>query len=202
MMNVSLRPHRLHCLRHAGLGLALLVAAPLALAVEWNLGQLMHSLAQNKSGKATFVEKKYIALLDRPVESSGELLYVAPDHLEKRTLKPKPETMVLEQGTLTVEQGRKKYSVALQDYPEVAAFVESIRGTLAGDRKALERVYRLDLDGNAERWQLTLLPSDVKMAGVVSKIRISGTRSDVHTIEIVQADGDRSVMNIDKVVNQ
>lgn len=188
--------------RRAGFALALLFAAPLAFAAEWNLGQLMHSLAQNKSGKATFVEKKYIALLDKPMESSGELLYVAPDHLEKRTLKPKPESMVLEQGTLTVEQGRKRYSVALQDYPEVAAFVESIRGTLAGDRKSLERVYRLDLEGSAERWQLTLLPAEARMAGVVSRIRISGVRSDVHTIEIVQADGDRSVMNIDKVVSQ
>jgi outer membrane lipoprotein carrier protein LolA len=189
-------------LRRAGLGLALLLSASLAAAAEWNVGQLMHTLAQNKSGKATFVEKKYIALLDKPVESSGELFYVAPDRLEKRTLKPKAESMVLEQGTLTVEQGRKKYSVTLQDYPEVAAFVESIRGTLAGDRQSLERVYRLDLDGSAERWQLTLFPSDAKMAGVISKIRISGARNDVHTIEIVQADGDRSVMNIDKVVSQ
>lgn len=199
-MIVSSRLHR------AGLGLALLLstalAASLANAADWNVGQLMQSLAQNKSGKATFVEKKYIALLDKPVESSGELLYVAPDRLEKRTLKPKPESMVLEQGTLTVEQGRKKYSVTLQDYPEVAAFVESIRGTLAGDRKSLERVYKLDLDGSIERWQLTLLPSDAKMAGVVSKIRISGVRNDVQVIEIVQADGDRSVMNIDKVVGQ
>lgn len=197
---------RRHHLRRTGLGLALLLstalAASLANAADWNVGQLMHSLAQNKSGKATFVEKKYIALLDKPVESSGELLYVAPDRLEKRTLKPKPESMVLEQGTLTVEQGRKKYSVTLQDYPEVAAFVESIRGTLAGDRKSLERVYKLDLDGSIERWQLTLLPSDAKMAGVVSKIRISGVRNDVQVIEIVQADGDRSVMNIDKVVGQ
>jgi len=186
----------------AGLGLALLLSTALAAAADWNVGQLMHALAQNKSGKATFVEKKYIALLDKPVESSGELLYVAPDRLEKRTFKPKPESMVLEQGTLTVEQGRKKYSVTLQDYPEVAAFVESIRGTLAGDRKSLERVYKLDLDGSVERWQLTLLPSDAKMAGVVSKIRISGVRNDVQVIEIVQADGDRSVMNIDKVVGQ
>ena len=39
-----------------------------------------------KSGKATFVEKKYLAMLDQPLESSGELSFTA-DRLEKRTVK-------------------------------------------------------------------------------------------------------------------
>lgn len=187
--------------RRAGILLALLVtlvpaSVTAARAAEWNLGTLMQSLAKNKSGKATFVERKYIALLDKPVESSGDLLYVAPDRLEKRTRKPKPESMVLDKDTLTVEQGRKRYSIALPDYPEIAAFVESIRGTLSGDRQALERVYRLELQGSPERWQLNLQPIEAKMVAVVSRIRISGTRSEVHTIEITQADGDRSVMQI------
>jgi len=33
-----------------------------------------------------------LAMLERPLQSSGELLYDAPDRLEKRTLKPKAQT--------------------------------------------------------------------------------------------------------------
>lgn len=176
-------------------------AAPLPALAEWTLGQLMQTLAQNKSGRATFVEKKYLALLDKPVESSGELYYTAPDRLEKRTLLPKPEALVLDQGRLLVEQGKRRYQLALADYPEIAAFVESIRGTLAGDRQALERVYRIELDGTSERWQMMLQPREAKMSAVVSRIRISGVRNDVQTIEIQQADGDRSVMSIARVAN-
>ena len=109
----------------------------------WDIDQLMKSLATSRSGSASFVEKKSIAMLDKPVESSGELLYNAPDHLEKRTLKPKAESMVLDKNTLTVEQRGKKHVLSLQNYPEIAAFIESIRGTLAGDRKALERIVAL-----------------------------------------------------------
>lgn len=186
----------------ATLALAVAVfAAPLPALAELTLGQLMQTLAQNKSGRATFVEKKYLALLDKPVESSGELYYTAPDRLEKRTLLPKPEALVLDQGRLLVEQGKRRYQLALADYPEIAAFVESIRGTLAGDRQALERVYRIELDGTNERWQLMLQPREAKMSAVVSRIRISGVRNDVQTIEIQQADGDRSVMSIARVAN-
>ena len=168
-------------------------------AADWDIDQLMQTLAQTRSGHVRFVEKKSIAMLEAPVESSGELFYTAPDRLEKRTLKPKPETMVLDQGTLLVERGRQKHSLQLQDYPELAAFIDSIRGTLAGDRKALERNYRLSLDGSSQNWTLQLLPVNEKMLAVVKRIRIAGVREDVNRIEIFQADGDSSVMLIEKL---
>ncbi|MEO6319108.1 MAG: LolA-related protein [Polaromonas sp.] len=180
------------------LGLAL-AALSTAAHAAWDVQQLMDSLAQNKSGHATFVEKKYIAMLDRPVESSGELLYTAPDGLEKRTLKPKPESMVVNGNELLIERGRQKHQLQLQAYPELAAFIDSIRGTLAGDRKALERNYRLSLEGTAERWTLQLLPLDEKMQAVIKRIAIAGMRDQVRSIEITQADGDRSLMNIEKL---
>jgi Outer membrane lipoprotein carrier protein LolA-like len=166
-------------------------------AADWDIDQLMQTLAQTRSGHVSFVEKKSIAMLDAPVESSGELFYSAPDHLEKRTLKPKPETMILDQGTLLVERGRQKHSLQLQDYPELAAFIDSIRGTLAGDRRGLERNYRLSLDGTSQNWTLQLLPANEKMLAVVKRIRIAGMRDEVSRIEIQQADGDSSVMLIE-----
>jgi len=179
--------------------LALALWPAIAQAADWDLDQLMRDLAQNRSGRASFVEKKSIALLDKPVESSGELFFRAPDHLEKRTLKPKPESMVLDQGILVIERGRQKHRLQLQDYPELAAFIDSIRGTLAGDRLALERSYRLSLDGRAEHWTLQLLPVDEKMQAVVKRIRIAGARDAVRSIEITQADGDSSLMLIEKL---
>lgn len=178
-------------------GLALSALSPAAFAA-WDLQQLMDSLAQNKSGRATFSEKKYIALLDKPVESSGDLLYTAPNRLEKRTIKPKPESLVLDGDTLLVERGKRTHVMRLQDFPELVAFTESIRGTLAGDRKALEQVYTLSLEGNDERWNLTLRPIEPKMLALVRQIRIAGQRAELRSIEIEQSDKDRSVMLIEK----
>ncbi|MFZ3084859.1 LolA-related protein [Rhodoferax ferrireducens] len=194
-----MHPVRLFRLAPIVLGLVFAMTSPAVLAA-WDIQQLMDSLAQNRSSQASFVEKKTIAILDRPVESSGQLFYTAPDHLEKRTLKPKPESMVIDGGDLLIERGRQKHRLQLQAYPELAAFIDSIRGTLAGDRQALERNYQLSLEGTAERWTLQLLPRDDKMLAVVQRIRITGARDLVRSIDITQADGDSSLMSIEKLV--
>ena len=153
MRRPSLAP-ALRALRH-GLAALVLLLAPFGVrAAEWDIDQLMQGLAQTRSDRAMFVEKKYIAILDKPVESSGELFYTAPDRLEKRTLKPKPESLVLDGDSITVDQpGKRRVTVSLHDHPEITAFIESIRGTLAGDRSALEKFFTLELTGSTDEWQ-------------------------------------------------
>ena len=180
-------------------GLLVVVLSAPSYAADWDLDQLMSGLAQTRSGHARFIEKKSISILEQPVESSGDLLYTAPDRLEKRTLKPKPETMVVNGDNLQIERGRQKIQLQLQTYPELAAFIDSIRGTLAGDRKALERNYQLSLEGTAQGWTLRLVPVDSKMKQVVALIRITGVRDEIRSIHVTQVDGDSSVMLIEKV---
>jgi len=186
-------------LREVLVALALMLTPVIDHAAGWDIDQLMHGLSQTRSDHATFIEKKFIAMLEEPVESSGELFYTAPDHLEKRTLKPKPESMILEHDTLVFERGRQEHNLQLQDYPELAAFIDSIRGTLAGDRKALERNYQLGLEGTIEHWTLQLLPVDERMQAVVKRILIAGVGYSVRSIEITQTDGDSSLMLIEKM---
>jgi outer membrane lipoprotein-sorting protein len=178
--------------------IALTMTLSFAHANDWDMDQLMALLAQNKGGTATFTEKKYLAMLDAPLESSGELLYIAPSRVEKRTLKPKPESLVLDGQTLIMARGSKKRTVQLQDYPQIAAFIESIRGTLAGDRRALEQQYLLQLNGTEEQWTLQLSPKDKRMSDIIKAIRIGVDHGELRNIEIVQAYGDRSVMNVVK----
>ena len=168
----------------------------------WDIERLMQSLARVNVGRADFVETKYIAMLERPVVSSGQLFYVAPDKLEKRTLKPRPESMIIEGSTLVIERGRQNMTLQVDSAPELAGFVNSIRGTLAGDRKALERSFALTLEGQPQRWLLIMKPLDQRMAAAVTTIRISGALDDVKSVEILQADGDRSVMTISRTSAQ
>ena len=69
-----------------------------------DLDQVMAMLAMRQHGRVEFVEQHFISVLSRPIESSGELRYDAPDRLEKRTLKPRAETLVLQGEVLTVER--------------------------------------------------------------------------------------------------
>jgi hypothetical protein len=161
-----------------------------------DLDAVMGLLAMRQHGRVEFIEQQFLAVLDHPVESSGELRYDAPDHLEKRTLLPRPENLVLAGGELTVERGGRRRVLDMHRYPQIQPFVESIRATLAGDRRALEQVFRVDFSGSVERWSLVLVPLDRQMAKIVKQVQIDGSRDQLLRIEIRQADGDRSLMTL------
>jgi hypothetical protein len=185
-----------------GLGALLLVCASVhAAAAEWGIEQLMQSLGQVKSARAHFVERKYLAVLDRPLVQSGTLVYTAPGRLEKFTARPRPETLLLDENRLTLENKARgeRRTLVLQEHPAIWAFVESFRSTLAGDLHTLNRFYRAALEGNETRWRLTLKPIEPRMQALVSEIRIEGGGNRLRTIEITEAVGNRSVMTMTEI---
>src|ERR1700730_6519822 len=187
--------------RAVALALFLLVGArrPAAAAdLGWGLPQLMQSLRQVTSSTAFFSERRELRMLSEPLMSSGTLSYVAPDKLQKRTLLPKPERLSIDGGKLTIERSEtnENRTVALSDFPEIGAFVESIRATLAGDLPALERYYTIGLQGDAGDWQITLEPKEKRLRELVKLIRTAGRGTSIRTIVSEQGDGDRSEMSI------
>lgn len=191
------------------LGLAAMVAmlaapAPAAQAADrsgvsgWGLKQLMQGMARVKSERRRFTEKKYLKVLTSPLKSSGVLVYRAPGHLEKLTLQPKKESMVLDHGVIEiVDQSRHlRRTLMASQYPAVAAFVESMRATLAGDVKALTRYYRPVVSGAAAHWHLKLAPVDAAARRMLREIRIEGRKNRITGIEIIGANGDRTVMEV------
>jgi hypothetical protein len=197
---VALHTPAAHALAAYGMDAAAESAGPSSSSET--LDRLMNLLAQRKHGHVTFVEEHFLAVLDRPVESSGELFYDAPDRLEKQTLKPKPESLVLEHGVITAHRGRRTYTLNLSDYPQIVPLIDSIRATLAGDRAALERIFKVTLEGDLEHWKLLLAPTDATVAKSVKQIRIEGARDAIQSVEIQQADGDRSMLTIGPEVAQ
>lgn len=166
---------------------------------DWTLQRLLEGFARTREARASFVERKRIAVLDRPLVSSGELRFLAPDRLEKRTLRPKPERLRVEGDRLSLERGERSLELDLRSYPEVAAFVESMRGTLAGDLNALERFYALRLEGEPAAWALTLTPRSSAMAALVARVRIAGRHAEISVIEIEQANGDSTLMSVERL---
>ena len=188
--------------RRAALACAVLVACGLGTpgvqAQALDVATLMQRLAQHPSGRATFVETKHLRMLDAPVVSSGELLYSPPDRLEKTVLKPRREVLVVERDVARRSSGGRTQQLRLDDYPEVRALVEGVRGSLVGNRSLLERYYKLAVEGTAERWQLTLTPTESHTARWVRRIVVQGRDNVIHTIETEQTDGDSSRMDIQR----
>ena len=156
--------------------------------------ELLKLLAERRHAHVTFTEVQQLAILDQPLRSSGELLYDAPDRLEKRTLEPHREDLVLEHGILSVERDHHHRSIALRDFPQAVPFVESLRATLAGDRAALARYFTVQFSGTLGHWTLELEPTDATLKRNVQQILITGESDRIGTVEIQQRDGDTSTL--------
>jgi hypothetical protein len=196
MMRRALGPLVLAWLCAAGAAAPVTAANTAPRTAMSDLDAVMGLLAMRQHGRVEFIEQQFLAILDRPVESSGELRYDAPDRLEKRTLLPKSERMVLAGGELTVERGGRRHMLDLHRYPQIQPFIESIRATLAGDRSALEQIFHVEFTGSVERWSLTLVPLDHQLTRTVKQVQIDGSRDQLLRVEIRQADGDRSLMTL------
>jgi hypothetical protein len=169
---------------------------PQARGASEELGELMHLMAARRHGEVDFVEQHFLAVLKRPVESSGIMIYDAPGRLEKRTKEPRPETLLLDGDVLTVQRAGQTRVLDLKAYPAILPLVESMRATLAGDADALERAFTVDYAGSLAHWMLTLSPRDPRVVQKISKVRIEGVRDNLVTVEILQTDGDRSLMTL------
>jgi len=185
----------------AAAALVLLSAAPSAqpqtAAPDWSLPQLMAALHQVPASTARFVETRYLHLLNQAQRSSGRLIYIAPDRLQKATIEPIPARLTIAGDRLTIErQGEQNRTISLQDSSQIGALVESIRATLAGDLPALTAHFTTALAGNANVWTLTLTPRDARLRELVTTIRISGERTAIREIETMEPDGDRTDMAI------
>ena len=179
-----------------------LIAAPRAYAdppglMSWGLPQLMAGMREVRSATARFSERKFDRLLKQPLLSSGTLIYVAPDQLQKETLAPVPSRLTVKGDHLTVVQPDGKTRVLLlSEYPALGALIESARATLAGDGATLTRYYVLTLTGDARGWSLLLEPRDARLRAILTSIRIQGAGNAIRGIETWEHDGDRTEMTI------
>ena len=193
------RPERRAALALIGAG----IAAPTLPALAqggFDLVQLMRMLALVKAGEATFVETRSVAMLDHALHSSGRLSFEAPDTFVRETLTPRRERIAVVGNLVTMSLGTRTRTVPLDSVPEAAVIMEAIRGTLTGNRAAIERNFSATVSGAPQRWTLELTPNEPRLRALVVAVRLSGGQAQVREMTVAMADGDRSVMTIEPVV--
>jgi outer membrane lipoprotein-sorting protein len=170
-----------------------------AQAEGFDLAALMAAMRAQTSGDARFTERRHVALLDQVLESSGRLSFEAPDTFVRETVQPRPERITVKGNTLTVQQGGRTRTMALDAAPEAALIIDALRATLTGQRELLERHFDIALSGPASAWLLSLTPRDLRLRAQVISVRLAGHGGVVREVLVALPDGDRSVMSIEPV---
>jgi len=178
----------------------LFCAAAVPALAAFDFDALMATLAQRKAGEVRFAEERIVSGLDQPLRYSGTMSFSAPDRLERQTLTPRRESLVVDGNEITLQRGERVRRLTLDSMPELAALVAALRGTLSGDASALRGYFKPTVEGSAARWTLTLVPLDFHLLSVVRLLRIDGINADVRVVELQLADGDRSVTTLEPAV--
>ena len=166
----------------------------LAADTDSELQRVLDTLARVKHGHVLFQEQIESPKLKRPLRTSGELFFDAPDRLEKRTLSPTPDDLVLEGDIVTMVRGAQRRSFPLSQYPQLRPLLTGIRATLEGDAETLESNFRLALDHSAEKWTLTLRPPENETSPTFESVVIRGSAGRISEVIVERFRGERSRM--------
>jgi hypothetical protein len=157
----------------------------------------MQVLAGVTESDASFAEDKILAMLTVSLHSTGRLRYRRPAHLEKLTLEPQPESLMVDGSRLTLtEANQAPRVIELDSEPAIRALVDAIRGTLSGDLAALRRSYTVIMAGGISDWRLTLTPTDPRVARLVTRTMIAGTGKALRQVQTMLGNGDETRMTI------
>jgi outer membrane lipoprotein-sorting protein len=162
------------------------------------LTELMQRLSTVRTAGGKFTERKYLSILNEPLILEGTVHYRAPDYLKKEYDDPDSESYEVRGDNLTIEfpDGRRR-DLSIDEHPVLRAFVESYRGTLAGDLETLRRHFELELGGHMDAWQLRLTPRTPELVERLRAVVMRGREGTVTSVETLEASGDRSVMTLE-----
>ncbi len=163
------------------------------------IAELLAAFAQRPHQQARFVEQTYTRLLKRPSETTGELYFDAPDRLEKRTLTPTREDLLVEGEDITVSRGAHRRTFRMGDIPPLRPLLEGLRATLAGDMAGLNAHFSVSSASTEAGWLLTLQPLADEPQALYQRILIRGRDGRVQSIQIERGAGERSLMTITPV---
>lgn len=162
------------------------------------LPELMHKLSQVKTSGGRFVERKYLSILSEPLVLHGRVLYQAPDYVMKAYDGAGGERYEVRGDRLTIDRpdGTRR-ELSIDDHPVLRAFVESYRGTLAGNLEDLKKYFDLELGGTMDDWRLLLLPKLPELTQYLTAVVILGHGATVYEVDTREAGGDYSVMRLE-----
>ena len=181
------------------------MSAAAAAEASWSVEQLMRELSEVKHAKLEFTETKQSIFVITDITTEGNMEYRAPDYIEKNTLTPFKERVVISGDSMEIKKeidtGKMKeleqtQTYSVQSHPLLKAAIESIRALLAGNFTLLEENYIMILEGDRGSWNMSLAPKSEEILEHIQEIRLTGEGFEIREVVTIQADGEESKLEL------
>lgn len=158
-------------------------APPDPVDTDWIIARL----ARPTPDRTAFVELRESPLLKTPLRLEGEYRRPGRDVMVREVIAPYRETATIDTGAgarITLQRaGKAPRTFPLSRMPELASLQTGLGALLAGDRAALERHYRIAVDGTRQRWTMTLTPKQAPLTAKIRRIALYGRGAELRCIE-------------------
>ena len=156
------------------------------------VSQVAAQLAQARGVRAQFVQTQSLQAMQKPLVSSGTLLFLRDQGALWRIEQPTRMTYVMtDAGVTTLDANDKPMARGARNAAGVAQVSRMMRAMLAGDLSALYSQFSVNAQGNASRWQLKLTPAQPQLAQALHGLDLAGD-TYVRSIRIRAANGDET----------
>jgi hypothetical protein len=164
------------------------------------LDSLLARFAKIEALSAHFSEEKRMALLAVPLRSQGMLYYAKPRLLARHTQSPQKSSMVLRGEKLEFGDATHSESMGLDAQPAVRVLVDTFVSVLAGDRAELAKLADLQVEVlPADGWRIRVTPRDPGVLRIVRSMSFEGKGAELSRMELLDANGDRTITSFDDV---
>ena len=148
----------------------------------------------------TFSEEKHIALLAKPLRSSGTIYYDRDKGIARTTRAPKPEHVVVTRTTLRFRKGDHTEEIPLDKSKDLKAFALIFPTVLRGERGELERSFDIALYGSDTAWwALAFTPKTDSLRALVRRVVVFGHKAELVALEVVEASGDTTETQLSEI---
>lgn len=148
-----------------------------------------------------FSDEKRVALLARPLKSSGTIVFDAGKGVARTTHKPKFQQVVVTTTTIKIRTDKKTEEIPLGKSKDLKAFALIVPTLLRGDRAELERSFEIGLYGSdKDWWALAFTPKTDSLRKLVKTVIVFGRKTELVSLQVAEANGDSSTTRLTNIL--
>jgi hypothetical protein len=163
-------------------------------------GELQRLLQSAPAVDIPFVEQRQSPWLTEAVESRGTVRSLPQGGLEKQLEFPKqeiwrllPDRMEWKSLASTGDNtGNTSKQILFSKAPALGVLSDAIRHVVAGDFPALERDFKVVVEGDAKQWTAHLQPQSTEAVRYLDRLEMQGSGSRLLTLVVVERKGERT----------
>ena len=138
-----------------------------------------------------FSEQKHIALLARPLRSTGTIYFARDKGIARTTFTPRPEQVVLTKASLRIRKDGRTEEIPLDKSKDLKAFALIFPTLLRGDRAEIAEAFEIGLYGSDRAWwALAFTPKSDSLRALVRRVVVFGRQGEIVSLEVAEVSGD------------